>query len=484
MRKLKVLIASMIGTIALVFACVVGTRVTAATNYILNAASSSGSTSGATIYEKSSTTNHSAQTGFTLLMPNNAGKYYSLQYDSTATDVIITKTFTLKSTKALTVTFNMTASSSSAIGNNKTLTMTSDKATLTDNVLTSANSKMQTWTHTYSENETITITASSYAAIKNIYYEAADSSTDENANKDISLTLATLEPSKLAAETSDRAELKQSELDSIFTLRPTSDVYTDSDLYENNGVVSSPSYIKRGTTSISSVEVKNGGFKFTLTSSATLTANISSTGSSKNSWFALFDSQGNSVDCSNSLTKATDHTNYYKVSGTTAVEIEFNLSAGTYYFVSDDFDNRGGRILSLEITTDVTAKLQRQVSTDGTAIRFVATLEGFDATKLSKIESLTYTIKVTGYKAFTKNTTSVYTSITSGNQTICAYKQNTYYCSYSFINLITENNKSLVGANISAYLTITLEGGSTITTNSVGYDIVEVPANNNNGGNE
>ncbi|MBQ6784162.1 MAG: hypothetical protein IJP63_09195 [Acholeplasmatales bacterium] len=135
---------------------------------------------------------------------------------------------------------------------------------------------------------------------------------------------------------------------------------------------------------------------------------------------------------------------------------------------------RGGRWYGLGLTlsqaSELTAKLQKQVTTDKTAIRFVATLEGLDSTKLKDITSLKYTIKVTGYKAFDKEVDKVYTSVKNGSTTICAAKDNTYYCSYLFTNLL-DNDGALVGSNITAYLTIVI-GNTTIKTNNVGYIVV------------
>ena len=66
--------------------------------------------------------------------------------------------------------------------------------------------------------------------------------------------------------------------------------------------------------------------------------------------------------------------------------------------------------------------------------------------------------------------TSVYTSVKNGDTVILSEKDNTYYCSYMFTGLLA-NDGALVGKNISAYLTIVVDG-TTITTNSVGYNIV------------
>lgn len=104
---------------------------------------------------------------------------------------------------------------------------------------------------------------------------------------------------------------------------------------------------KRGdTTKVTSTEVgKNGtsGYQFTVTGTAEVEIEFSSTGGSNTSTIGLWDANNNLVDSKELLTTAT---------GTSKVKLSYTLSSGTYKVVSPDATehNRGARVYSIKIT--------------------------------------------------------------------------------------------------------------------------------------
>ncbi len=490
MKKLKYLITAMLAAVVFVFVAVTGIKVNAATVKIYDASTE---TADDRVQIYASSAEMSTKTdvlSVKSLSSNVQAMVYSFDGYARAARTVDNGTgftFTAEKNITFTVVFAMT-DNSKAYAVPYTVKIDGE----TDSTGTSSASEVTSLSFTLTKNQVLNIyndTNKRRMALFEAYYTTVDVVTDEDASTNYNYVESyNVDVSKLTGT---------EKVDGNYSQATADDLQNFYVAYGSNGSGKINKMVNTAPTVFAlQSSGPNYGLKFTTTKAASLILEICSTSGSNTSIFELakLDENNNitSVLVANedsSLTTNTDASTagVYEVSGQTGTTVSYDLGIGTYFmqFISgtsnnhtkDNDVNRGGRWLDIKLSypstaTTLTAKLQRQVSTDKTAIRFVATLEGFDATKLSKIESLTYTIKVTGYKAFNKNVTSVYTSITSGDDTIRAKKDNTYYCSYMFTGLLTEkNSKSLVGANIQAYLTIVVDG-ETITTNSVGYNIV------------
>ena len=476
MKKIKFLIASMLGAIALVFACVLGTRVNAAsfssdhdyTGLISEIWSLKNVDNGSNDTFKNAATGYLGSGNFkvysiTESITNNTGEsdlgYYAVSGGNSRSVKFTRPTGETHELKVTVFSLYKTG------GSNAKFNYSIDSGEqVIQEMKTAETIYKNTYTLEATQNSIEFVFPSNSCYVASYVDIVATAVEYEEASNDIGVGLS-FNITNLSVG-SDRDVL-------------TADEVKPFTFYETPNHTGDYIHIKRNdskNTKINYVEFRNGGLKFTVASNATATFVVRGIKDSEISYFAIFNSTGDSLNTTSSISKDSTYTDYYAL-GSSDVTMSFDLTSDEYHIVFDDVSNvgRNGRLKSINISYEEnqTAKLQRQVSTDKTAIRFIGTLEGFDAYTLSQIDSLKYTIKVEGYKAFDKQISTVYTSIKSGETTICAAKANTYYCSYLFTNLLTENNnKSLVGKNISAYLTVKLLDGTTIKTNSVGYTIV------------
>ena len=483
MRKIKLLIASMIGAIALVFACVVGISVNAGKNVLYDA-----STETTEAKNKIHDGGYELSTDTGILSISSSDSVYANVFDfdgyERSTRVNSNGSafnFTAKKNIEFTVVYAFTDSSKAYAVAYTAKIDGEDYETGT-----SSNSKVNTITVKLEANQVLSISSSARrCAIFEVYYTTVDAITDEDAETDYGyIESYNIDVSKLTGTEKDQ--------DNNYSQATADDLKNFYVPYGTNGSGKINKMVNTAPTVFAlQSSGPNYGLKFTTTKEASLVLKLASTGNSNVSIFELVeldeDNNITSILVANEDSTLVTNTEagaagVYEITGQSETAVSYNLGAGTYFmqYISGKTNagsgiSRGGRWLDIKLSypstaTTLNAKLQRQVSTDKDAIRFIATLEGFDATKISKIDSLTYTIKVTGYKAFTKEVTSVYTSVKSGNVVILSEKENTYYCSYMFTGLLS-NDGALVGKNIQAYLTIVIDG-TTITTNSVGYNIV------------
>ena len=161
--------------------------------------------------------------------------------------------------------------------------------------------------------------------------------------------------------------------------------------------------VKRGdATKVTSTEVgKDGtsGYQFTVTGTAEVEVEFSSTGSSNISTIGLWDADGNLVDSKEQLTTVT---------GTSKVKLSYTLPSGTYKVVSPDATEhkRGARVYSIKVNevsvpttniytfdaTELTTTVDKETITEGTSFAegyiktFGEVVKRGDATKVTSTE--------------------------------------------------------------------------------------------------
>ena len=103
------------------------------------------------------------------------------------------------------------------------------------------------------------------------------------------------------------------------------------------------------------IEIKGENLTVTFAGTGTFKVKFASTGDSNESWFSLEDSTGTALEASNasSLTVATGQTNVYTVTGTTWVEVTYNITAAGTYTLCSNHSSRGCRINTIEMVDNV-----------------------------------------------------------------------------------------------------------------------------------
>ena len=104
-------------------------------------------------------------------------------------------------------------------------------------------------------------------------------------------------------------------------------------------------------TSNNCIEIKGENLTVTFTGTGTFKVKFASTGGSNESWFSLENAAGTALEASNasSLTVATGQTNVYTVTGTTWVEVTYNITTPGTYTLCSNHKSRGCRINTIEI---------------------------------------------------------------------------------------------------------------------------------------
>ena len=154
----------------------------------------------------------------------------------------------------------------------------------------------------------------------------------------------------------------------------------------------------------------------------------------------------------------------YSVGGDGA-NLIFTLEANSTYYIHCNGDLR---IFHANYISN--PELEQQENSTGTAIRYIATVKGVTSNALITSWTVTMSIDIDGKADYTANFTELYTAVGGNNGKSAA--ADTVYLVGTLQNIPAKFN----GRTISTTITVTLSNSETLTSNTVNY-LINIPTN-------